>query len=146
MLVAPLPDHAFVASEIAIFSNFLTQGGSIFFTGENNNFTTSNTTINTTLAALGSSMSINSSMFDNGTYTATGSQIAADPLTTGVSTFTYGAPSQVTVGNGIPLFFGTGGQPFISYEGTSSVPIPAAIWIFGSGLLGLVGIRRKFQK
>lgn len=25
------------------------------------------------------------------------------------------------------------------------VPIPAAVWLFGSGLFGLVGIRRKFQ-
>jgi hypothetical protein len=28
----------------------------------------------------------------------------------------------------------------------SSVPIPAAFWLLGSGLIGLVGIRRKFQK
>ena len=26
------------------------------------------------------------------------------------------------------------------------VPIPAALWLFGSGLLGIVGIRRKFHK
>ena len=25
-------------------------------------------------------------------------------------------------------------------------PVPAAVWLFGSGLLGLVGIRRKFRK
>jgi hypothetical protein len=28
----------------------------------------------------------------------------------------------------------------------SNVPIPAAAWLFGSGLLGLVGIRRRFQQ
>jgi hypothetical protein len=27
----------------------------------------------------------------------------------------------------------------------SAVPIPAAIWILGSGLLGLLGLRRKFS-
>ena len=27
----------------------------------------------------------------------------------------------------------------------SAVPIPAAIWLFGSGLVGLVGIRRRFK-
>lgn len=28
----------------------------------------------------------------------------------------------------------------------SSVPVPAAIWLLGSGLLGLFGVRRKFSK
>ena len=26
------------------------------------------------------------------------------------------------------------------------VPIPGAVWLFGSGLIGLVGIKRKFKK
>ena len=29
---------------------------------------------------------------------------------------------------------------------TSSVPIPAAVWILGSGLIGFVGIRRRLNK
>jgi len=29
---------------------------------------------------------------------------------------------------------------------TSSVPLPAAVWLLGSGLLGLVGVRRKSSK
>lgn len=29
---------------------------------------------------------------------------------------------------------------------TRSVPIPGAVWIFGSGLIGIVGVRRKFKK
>jgi hypothetical protein len=28
----------------------------------------------------------------------------------------------------------------------SAVPIPAAVWLLGSGLIGLVGLRRRFQK
>jgi len=28
----------------------------------------------------------------------------------------------------------------------SVVPIPGAVWLLGSGLVGLVGLRRKFQK
>jgi hypothetical protein len=31
----------------------------------------------------------------------------------------------------------------VSYVGVSAVPVPAAIWLFGSGLLGLVGISRR---
>jgi hypothetical protein len=40
---------------------------------------------------------------------------------------------------------GLGGEEVrIHLEGTiSAVPIPAAVWLFGSGLLGLVGIARK---
>ena len=29
--------------------------------------------------------------------------------------------------------------------GTSAVPVPAAVWLFGSGLLGLIGIARRKQ-
>ncbi|SLM31158.1 exported hypothetical protein [Desulfamplus magnetovallimortis] len=28
----------------------------------------------------------------------------------------------------------------------SAVPVPAAVWLFGSGILGLAGIRRKLKK
>lgn len=28
----------------------------------------------------------------------------------------------------------------------SAVPVPGAIWLLGSGLIGLVGLRRKFRK
>lgn len=30
--------------------------------------------------------------------------------------------------------------------GTAPVPLPSAVWLFGSGLLGMVGIRRKIRK
>jgi hypothetical protein len=30
----------------------------------------------------------------------------------------------------------------ISVESVSAVPVPAAAWLFGSGLLGLVGVAR----
>ena len=37
-------------------------------------------------------------------------------------------------------------HPYVSIENTSVVPIPAAVWLFGSGLLGLIGVvRRKRQ-
>lgn len=35
----------------------------------------------------------------------------------------------------------------VTFSGTGSVvPIPGAIWLLGSGLVGLVGFRRKFRK
>jgi len=33
-----------------------------------------------------------------------------------------------------------------SLEVSSTVPLPSAIWLFGSALIGLVGVRRKFEK
>ncbi|BCO30048.1 hypothetical protein TspCOW1_01510 [Thiohalobacter sp. COW1] len=31
----------------------------------------------------------------------------------------------------------------LSYDAVSAVPVPAAVWLFGSGLIGLVGIARR---
>jgi hypothetical protein len=50
--------------------------------------------------------------------------------------------------------YATGTQTFLDANGASgpidyagftlsSVPIPGALWLFGSGLLGLLGVRRK---
>ncbi len=40
-------------------------------------------------------------------------------------------------------FVSNGGGYYIDNVSISSVPIPAAVWLFGSGLLGLVGIARR---
>jgi hypothetical protein len=29
---------------------------------------------------------------------------------------------------------------------TTNVPLPSALWLLGSGLIGIVGVRRKFKK
>lgn len=47
-------------------------------------------------------------------------------------------------GNGIPGMTLAGVMPLpVSLEWTSAVPVPAAVWLFGSGLLGLIGVARK---
>lgn len=48
--------------------------------------------------------------------------------------------SSVKIFTAIP---GSSNQEFMS--GAATVPIPAAAWLLGSGLLGLVGIRRRFK-
>jgi hypothetical protein len=52
-----------------------------------------------------------------------------------------------------PMVYNPDEQPPINYynypdgEGlTNLVPIPSAVWLLGSGLIGVVGIRRKFNK
>lgn len=40
-----------------------------------------------------------------------------------------------------------GGSPInaLLYRDVSTVPVPAAVWLFGSGLLGLIGVARRKQ-
>lgn len=66
-------------------------------------------------------------------------------------TFALGLDSSCSVSapcnNAIANWFdGVGGSTTTPYQGTlivSEVPVPAALWLFGSGLLGLVGIARR---
>ena len=41
---------------------------------------------------------------------------------------------------------GCGPKFFAQLETQCAVPIPGAIWLFGAGLLGLVGFRKRFKK
>ena len=143
LLVAPLPDHAFNSSELTVLGNFLAAGNSVFFLGDNNDviFAEANANINNDLIGFGSSMQIVPNLFDSRWHTATGSQIATDLYTAGVSHLTYAAPSSVSGGN--YLFFGTGGQPFVAY---STIPEPSSLLLLCYGLVGAIGLGRRFRK
>jgi len=54
---------------------------------------------------------------------------------TGYSGFSFGSAE-----GGLPAYLS------ITTASVNPVPVPAAVWLFGSGLLGLFGIRRKFSK
>ncbi len=46
----------------------------------------------------------------------------------------------------LPLAFNTfqpNGGPFVSTLGAGSVPLPAAVWMFGAGVLALAGVARR---
>jgi hypothetical protein len=49
-------------------------------------------------------------------------------------------------GFNVDTVFGTAGGDFAQYTKPAVVPVPAAVWLFGSGLLGLVGIARRKAK
>src|ERR1041385_73237 len=116
LFVSPVPDHSFTTAELNVLGNFLATGGNLFFLGDNNSpdFTASNLAINNALANLGIPLSIVPNLFDPGFNNATGSQIAVDPFTAGITSFTYAAPSQVS--GGTTLFYGSGQQPFLAYQ------------------------------
>lgn len=41
---------------------------------------------------------------------------------------------------------GSSGETFVVFSGGTPTPIPGAVWLLGSGLVGLVGIRRRMKK
>jgi hypothetical protein len=64
----------------------------------------------------------------------------------GVRTLTPGATGTGTSFGGVTMINGFSGQtPGINMTtpAPSAVPVPAAAWLFGSGLLGLVGVARR---
>ena len=44
------------------------------------------------------------------------------------------------------IYFRNGNWTYPDYKAIPTVPIPAAAWLLGSGLLGLVAVRRRFKK
>jgi len=147
LLVSLLPSSAYSASELADMNAFLSGGGDIMFVGENSNFASENTRINTALAALGSTMSIiPGTLFDAGYQTAVGSQIGSHPLTAGVASLLYAAPSEIIVAGGTTLFSGTGRQPFVAVEGVfASVPDTGSTLTLLSLCLGFLAFARRLR-
>jgi len=63
---------------------------------------------------------------------------------TGISYLFVGAPpANADLGPLAALPFGQGSNFFIDSFDATVVPVPAAVWLFGSGLLGLVGVARR---
>jgi len=44
---------------------------------------------------------------------------------------------------GLNVNFDIGSGHSLTLTNISSVPVPAAVWLFGSGLLGLIGVARR---
>jgi hypothetical protein len=54
------------------------------------------------------------------------------------------APDNTASVKFIALYLGgSGGAGFVDDLSAQSVPVPAAVWLFGSGILGLVGVARR---
>lgn len=139
LLLVPLPDSALTAGELAAVGAFLGGGGTVFFTGENGCCAfqiAANAVINAALLALGSDIQIIDAVFLGGYQLA---QIAGDPLTAGVMSFTYAAGSHLS--GGTLLFSDLDGNRLIAYEAT--VHEPPSLLLVGLGLAIFGAIRRR---
>ncbi len=103
---------------------------------------TSSTVANTPEAA-GSALTVSGGVL-TGKLTVFGRQPTSGLPSYAVYDFdneTFQAFAASTVGESTLIGEGTFVNP-----GAAVVPIPAAVWLFGSGLLGLVGVARRKQK
>jgi hypothetical protein len=66
----------------------------------------------------------------------------ADIVGSGTYTIAMKVMNEVAVGQG-SITLGVPGTMTLQ---SSAVPIPGAIWLFGSGIVGLIGLRKKFKK
>ncbi len=135
LFISILPNQAFQANELLQMSHFLADGGTVFFIGDQGFATPiQNSNINAALANLGSTIRmVPDTSFDAGSQTASGVQIADTLFTAGISSFGYGAASELAVGDGTPLFLGLEGQPFAAFEET--IPTPEPSTLLGMGAL-----------
>ena len=89
----------------------------------------------------------------NGLYSLGASQKygaigAPDLSTVGTASQLFGFTGSASTGNLTSYILGnailgTDGTLTITGNTTSAVPLPAAVWLFGSGLMGLVGVSRR---
>lgn len=125
LFLSAIPDDAFTASEITALNNFRTSGGGIFFLGENRSFPAYNGYINSALSAMGIGMSIGVGTEEREYVTVTGADITASGFTTGVTAFTYAAPS--TVVGGVTLVKNVNHLPILAVDVNVPEPGSAAL-------------------
>lgn len=111
------------------------EGNGLVYPGEAWIFDSSGNKIGETGYAGGDAFDMSTAFFV-GNWAVTGDE---DPSRVGLDWFTY-----MIVTGQTPVSGGPDCDSMYVFS-TSSVPIPGAVWLLGSGLLGLLGIRRRMQ-
>jgi hypothetical protein len=145
MLIIPVPQIDFSGEELICMNDYINNGGSIFFLGENAGYSINNSIINHALATIGSSLSIVDNSLDTRVTKITNlAQINQnDAFTENVSSFTYGSVSAVE--GGISLFTTKNMTTFVAYENIS-VPEPPMAWLIVAGMLGMLGLATRINR
>ena len=143
VFISMLPQSAYSAAELTAMSNLLTSGGTVFFIGESTGYGPGGVAdpfITAALGSLGSTMTMTGN--DGSAYPQTAITVA-NPLTAGVSGFTYGFTSFVS--GGTALFDTASGVAFIEEQSTSSAPEPvtSALTLCGLAAFGVVARRTR---
>ena len=82
-------------------------------------------------------------LLDSGTSTPSLTSVLHNPNTANISGMEVSFLPLEQQWLHIDGFAGTWDVPFSLVIQTSAVPIPAAVWLFGSGLIGLIGVARR---
>ncbi|HKD10227.1 MAG TPA: PEP-CTERM sorting domain-containing protein [Bryobacteraceae bacterium] len=137
LFVSIIPTAPYTAGQLAAMSSLLSAGGTVFFIAENADYMVNSLPyINSALSYLGSPMSLVPALDDPGIHNATGAQIAASPLTQGVSNFWYAYTSEVA--GGTPLLYTQSLTPFVSMSYTPVGPISSNQGVPEPGTTGLI--------
>ena len=123
---------------LQIISNLLSNA--IKFTPPGGSVDTVAGTINVDFSSLRASATTPYGLFDMALWPITNPPSGGtyDPGT-GAYVLTWSGPYSVLVGESV-----ISGTASVSLSGTATlVPVPAALWLLGSGLLGLAGIARR---
>lgn len=143
-------------SELSAITDYYNNGGSLFLFGEGNpGFTSLNNTVNSILNAVGSTMRLSTTNnFDAGSSTTLTGLVGNGPYADGVNSWTTAYASEILLGSGEAIISGTADLSFgtaVGFEGSnglppSPIPVPAAVWLFGSALAGFAGFSRYKKK
>ncbi|HTV50582.1 MAG TPA: VPLPA-CTERM sorting domain-containing protein [Steroidobacteraceae bacterium] len=106
------------------------------------NATYPNGVIGSSLSATGNNVTLYGTDIDAGNN-ALSTALPFYALTVGSSTVTGAGSDEVPFLLGTFSITGTGSAMELVFTAANSVPLPAAVWLLGSGLLGLVGVGRR---
>ncbi len=155
---------SYSATERTDIVDFVNGGGSLFLIGEyNTNFSALNTSINQILLDIGSTMSLSLTQNHIGAgpvdlvsvsnSTSFGAGVNAWNTDGAQSLILLGLNGQAVVSGQDPRPCNTGGVPVcdgvgdigtvVAFENLNPIPIPAAVWLFGSALIGFLGMSRR---